>query len=59
MKGYDISELPLQIHPGDNVFFVIVDTDEIQEDMAASVGINCLSGRWLRPQQCQADDRRV
>jgi len=46
MKGYDISELPLQIHPGDNVFFVIVDTDEIQEDMAASVGIN-VDGRIL------------
>ena len=40
MNRYDLSKLPLPIRPGDAVFFVIVDTDEIQEDVATSVGIN-------------------
>ena len=40
MKKYDIKKLPLPIRPGDKVFFVIVDTDEIEEDVVSSVGIN-------------------
>lgn len=38
-KTYDIKKLPLPIHPGDAVFFVLEDGD-IEEDVAAAVGIN-------------------
>ena len=39
MKKYNVKDLPLPIHPGDKVYF-IVDDDTLEPDTAASVGIN-------------------
>jgi len=39
MKKYNVKNLPLPIHPGDKVFFIL-DDNTIVPDIAISVGIN-------------------